>query len=230
MPTLTVYPEAGAGGSNTTCDGLIVNFRSGTSWEAVRNQTEGTVVDTAGTGNTVMQIYYSSGSSARAIARAFYAFDTSSLGADASITSAIISIWGTSKNDATSSAYNTCIVASTTADDNNLVLGDFDNVGATPLSNVKAYADFSVTGYNDYTLTEDGKGAISKDGISKFALRNKNYDIDNVQPPSFASVAAAVSMSGTYADNTGTDNDPKLVVEYSASAVTTNAILFGTNF
>jgi hypothetical protein len=57
-----------------------------------------------------------------------------------------------------------------------------------------------------------GIAAISKTGVSKFGLRNANYDVAQVTPPS-ANKQEAI-LNG-YTSEQGTDYKPKLVVTYT---------------
>ena len=80
------------------------------------------------------------------------------------------------------------------------------------------YANWLTTVYNDFTFNATGIGNINKTGISKFGTRNANYDVANTAPALSSINDRWHYLDGYFADETGTANDPKLVVAYSASS------------
>jgi hypothetical protein len=220
MATLTIYPDASTGA--TTCDAPIQTAAEA-SWAAARGASSGTAYPNDS--NTfVMQIFQNDLGDVFRIIRSIFTFDTSVGGTNplsgATINSATFSIYGTSKADAAGYAYDTCVVGATPAANNSIANGDFDQLGTTLYSSVKTYADFSTTGYNDYTLNATGIAAIATTGITALGIRNKNYDIDNVSPGLGPEQGTAERTDIYFADQTGTTNDPKLVIDYTAAATT----------
>jgi len=218
MATLTIYPDAGSG--NTSADGPIQVFGAAT-WAAARTASSGTAYPTTNH-IFVMQVYRNSDSTAYNLVRSIFTFDTSNGGLNplvgATINSATFSFYGISKNDGAGNAYDTILVLSTPATDDDVVDGDFDQVSATLYSAVKTYADFSTSGYNDYALNAAGLAGIDRTGVTCLGLRNKNYDIDNVQPAASEGPPTSARTDGYFADQTGTTNDPKLVIDYTPAA------------
>jgi hypothetical protein len=92
-------------------------------------------------------------------------------------------------------------------------------MGSTAWSNVVTYANWTGT-YIDFTYNATGLGLISKIGITKTALRNANYDVAATLPAWISATYSA--LSGYMADQTGTTNDPKLVVTYT---IPTNRVM-----
>jgi len=93
-----------------------------------------------------------------------------------------------------------------------LEAGDFDSLGSI------AYCDSAITydswvtdDYNDFTLNAAGIAAVSKTAVSKFGLRNANYDVAET-PPSWLSFSA--SAFGHWCAEKGEGFQPKLVVVY----------------
>jgi hypothetical protein len=222
--TLTAYPVAG---NNSPCDGRAYIFSVGTTWSNIVNGagTTGTATDS---NNYYVYIFASSGSPDWSVNnRSIFLFDTSGLDAlgDITISAATLSLRGTAKaDDGTAISPNIDIYTSNPASTSTIVASDYSNLGSisqtgSPIS----YASFSASGYNDFPFNATGIGNISIDGISKFGARNANYDVSGSTPT--WSSSSEHSMTGYYADQTGTDNDPKLVVTYTLPA-TSNFLMF----
>jgi hypothetical protein len=147
-------------------------------------------------------------------------FGTSGLTEAATISAAILSLYGTSKADLGSWTPNINIYTSAPASNNQLAAGDYDSVGTVVQCDTAiTYAGWSTAGYNDFTFNATGLGNISKTGISKFGARNANYDVAN-SPPTWGSGNPSAHVSGYHADQTGTTNDPKLAVAYTLNTGT----------
>ncbi len=206
--TLVVYPDAGSGG--TTCDGRVRNTGNELSWATIRTQQaafadlSGSLIGPHAHGDTVSDTYDQ-------LYREFLHFDTSFLGPSALVSTVTYSIRGTGK---TSGLGETPlhVVQSTAASSNNLVANDFGQVGSLSFASV-AYSSYSTTGYNNIALNAAGIANISKSGVSKFAER-LGFDLDNT-PPTWATGASS-NLIHRAADNTGTTEDPKLTIEYTA--------------
>jgi hypothetical protein len=148
------------------------------------------------------------------VIRGFYLFNTDSLTSDVNISSATLSLYGSNKSDALSIAPDINIYSSNPAANNDLVNNDAVCVGSTPFSTAITYSGWSTTGYNDFSLNADGLNNISKIGVSKFSTRNANYDVAAIEPA--WTVSAISNFKNLGSETTGTTQDPKLVVEYSA--------------
>jgi hypothetical protein len=140
-------------------------------------------------------------------------FDTSTLTSSASISAAVLSFVSNSvTNNYTDS---TAVSSSSPASNTSLVAADHNiaNLGSTSFG---ALANASIntdgTTYNDITFNSDGRSAISKTAISKFALRFLG-DITNT--PYAGGLATGNNVTMFLADNTGTSKDPKLVITYT---------------
>ena len=217
FPTLgPVFPDAGDPGTNTIDGYCSVSGFSEQSWAAlignagnfhdstVDEDIGGCFIWSGGTSNTWIRM-----------ARGFYHFLTSGIGAGNTVSAATFSIWGTAKQDGLSATPDMTVVQSNAAAANALADSDYANTGSTQFATPITYAGWSTTGYNDFALNASGLAAISLTGVTKLATRNANYDLAAVSPTWVASVLS--SFSGRYADFTGTANDPKLSVTYSAS-------------
>jgi hypothetical protein len=114
------------------------------------------------------------------------------------------------------------IYSSNPASNTALVAGDFDSLGTTAFCDTPILFTNWGTGYNDFALNASGLAAISKTGVSKFGLRNANYDVaDELDPnnhdPSWSSDTTS-AVSPWYSEK-GEGYQPKLVVTYTTSGV-----------
>ena len=149
--------------------------------------------------------------------RSFYSFDTSSLGAGASISGATFGYYGYSKSDGLSCTPSVNLygwVPSSNA--NTLVNGDYSKRGTTAFCDTPiTYSGWSTSGYNNFALNASGIGNISKTGVSCFSLLNDSYDVAGTQPNW---VTSAASYLRGYTSDNGS-NEPQLVVTYTSGAV-----------
>lgn len=213
MATLTVNPSDGTGGTTgfgaVRCAGLDV------IWGSLTAQTDGTGVQQPINQGIGVGITASSTTNQWAgLRRTFMTFDTSTLGASATITSAVLSIYGRGKDDSLGITPNIDVYTSTPSSNGTFDIADFDQVGTTSQTGSPiSYASFNGSnGWNDFTLNATGRGNINKTGITKFALRNANYDVANSAPGSWAdSVTSTFTIGGT----SDTGFEPKLVITYS---------------
>ena len=74
---------------------------------------------------------------------------------------------------------------------------------------------WSTSAYNDFTLNATGISNVSKTGVSKFGLRNPEYDVANSAPANPGGAVQNTLVCHYDADRTGTTNDPKLTVVHS---------------
>lgn len=186
------------------------------------NSGAGTGVDRAGVNLNFALIHASITSNQwQRIDRSIIVFDTSSLPDTDTIDSAVLSLFGTAKLDNLSVAPNVDIYTSTPTDDTNIDAADYSQVGTTSQTGSPiSYASYSASAYNDFTFNATGKGNISKTGKSKFSVRNANYEVSG-SAPSWTSNAISYCQSYSV-DQTGTANDPKLVVEHSVTTTNSN--------
>lgn len=215
--TSTFYPDAGTGG--TTVDG--------TARRGGINETFSTIIAGAGTlsddTSTTVRVFLRASITSNQydqLRRSILTFDTSSLTAGATISSTVFSLFGVAKANALGSP-DIDVVASTPASNNAVVSGDYSQLGSTVFSSI-TYSSYSISAYNDFTLDANGIANVSKTGISKFGTR-MSWDTDGSFGGSWSAVANS-SLNAKSADETGTTNDPKLVVEYEA--VTSTGFLF----
>ena len=215
--TLTAYPNADADDPKTTVDGITkhrLTSGSGVDWSVLV-----AAAGTAGESNwSTDHVFYSQSDSVsgkwKSLDRTMYLFDTSAISADDLLFGATLSLYGYSKADTGSYTPDVNIYSSEPASNTAIAAGDFDSYGSTPFSSAITYASWSTSAYNDFSLNADGIANITKGGVSKFGARNANRDVANSAPTWGNTLSAYVD--GYFSDNTGTANDPKLVVIYGA--------------
>lgn len=147
--------------------------------------------------------------------RGIFLFDTSGLPDNANISAATLSIYGSNKTDALTITPDVNVYSSNPASNTALVPGDYACLGSTAFSSATTYANWSTTGYNDFALNSSGIAQISKTGVSKFGLRNANYDASGTAP-AWSDSGLPMSTLQNYYTEQGTNYKPKLVVTYTA--------------
>lgn len=212
--TLVAYPQEGTGGSNTTFDAYFEYSYDGKTWAQMHDAASTTARDT---GNEWRAVGFSLGTSDKwyRLERSEFTFDTTAV---VYPSSAIFSFRGSSKSDGGSWLPTINVVASNPAVNNAGTATDFATFGTTPFSTKKTYANYSTSGYNDFTLNAAGLAAIVAGGITKLGIREADYDIPNIEPAKGKGDYVGCYFRGYFADQTGTTYDPKLVVEYTATA------------
>lgn len=211
--TETAYPDAGTGG--TTVDGAVLSPIDA-SWDTAHDATTGS---TAYTTNTSRPCDVGRTGGSYFMYRNFFLFDTSAIPTADEIDSAALSLYATSKqvNDNDAQAY-IGIVQSSPASNSTIATSDFDQCGAVNNPDKAAERTIdanSTSAYNDYTFNATGRGWIDPDGVTKLGSR-EGHDIEDSVFGGGVNDLNRVIFS--HADNSGTTQDPKLVVEHSEAA------------
>ena len=207
--TLTAYPVPG-----TTVDGWVNGVDAGNAtWANLIARTGDNYDDSDATG-TLIHIDASVESAKwTMLKRGIFLFTTSSLPDDATIDAAVLSVNGYEKSDGLSVTPDMNVYASTPASNTALANGDFSQLGSTAFATAVGYSSWNDAGYTALTFNSTGRAAISKTGISKFGIRNANYDVA-ASAPSWSNSESYIRIY--YSDQTGTTADPKLVVTYNS--------------
>lgn len=215
--TSTFYPDANP--ESTSFDGWCSYDNLSSSWDTTHDATSC---------NSPNDTLASSGVFADStwlatnfrITRAAVLFDTSALPDSDGISSAVMSVYFHSKSDGDNDAQAyLAVVDSTPASNTGIAAGDYDLIGDAINNPTKLSSDVDITGittgtYTDFTLNGSGISAISKTGITKLGLR-EGHDIEDI---SIVSTNKASRADGYGADQSGTSQDPKLVIEHSAAS------------
>lgn len=221
MPTSTFNP---ASGLNSPVDGDAFRFSSGgESWATIRAGA-GTGADPSAASQFSPNVeVLAAGGNFRTLTRGIILFDTSSLPANATITSATFSIWIISKGDSWTDG-GLCLVSSAPASNANIATTDFPtaNFGTTEYATRVTLASITTGQYLDMALNASGLTFINTPGIQKFGLMI-SYDLDNTSKATTAGFSANVDVD--YADNGS--NIPKLAITYTTPTTTaTPTLLF----
>lgn len=231
MSELTVYPDAHP--ESTSVDGYTRNAVATDTWAARREVAGAVSVDTSA--SNLNAGFNTSHVTDKFISfyRSIVLFDTSALGAGATISSAVCEFICISKNEGVGSqsislttslpASNTGLVAA-----DHITLGD-DPTDSSSTSTIQApnvtvdslTADSST--FNRWTLNAAGLASISKTGITKFGLRN-SADASGVEPD-WTGDASCICAFATAEDSSPADLRPRLVIQYTA-AFTPKVIMF----
>lgn len=214
------YPDAGEGA--TSVDGwmeTLYEIGTGPTWST---HTARTAADHTNDTGTLLSLQIVSdatgGDHWRQLSRGFLGFNTAPLGTDV-VTSATMSVFGTTKQNGVGISPEPTfdVYTASPASNNVLVAEDFDQVGSVSQTTGNiSLASWNTSGYNTWTLSSVGVGNINKTGVTNFSLRN-NYDVANAAPND--SAWASTEVEGYAADQTGTANDPQLVVEHAAVTI-----------
>lgn len=209
MGVLTFYPAAGA---NSPVDGVIYRNDYGTNllWSQIRDAASGTDKDVTENSGPVGQLESKTTSGKWAwLRRSYYLFNTAAL-SGLSVVSAILSLFGTGKNDVLSQSID--VVASTPAANDDLALADYSQIADVAFATPIAISAWNSSGYNDFALNASGLANINAAGISKFGGRLSG-DRSNTEP-SWSASQNCYALA-YYADRADTTEDPKLAVTYS---------------
>lgn len=203
--SLVAYPDPNP--EVTTVDGQIRHATA--SWAATRSAASGSQANSDD--NTIDILSIKQGP-AYFISRGFFLFDTSSIGDPDTINAATLSLYATAiTNDDDDGDDYLALVSSAPATNTNLITADYNDVGSTEYGSVPDIGSLTLSAYNVITLTEAGRNTISKTGVSKFAVR-EGHDFDDSAPVGNNTVTVSS------ADHSGTSQDPKLTVTYTAPA------------
>lgn len=204
MTTLVVYPDAGSGGASV--DGHVRRSGVDVDFNTIHDAATGTNTSKVSTAQAMARLQASSTSNQyQRLDRGVATFDTTSIPAAATVTSAQLTVYGTAKSNGLGSP-DLDVVDVSLAATNDIVTGDYDGLGTTVYAST-AYAGFSTSGANNFTVPTT---SIVKEGVSQYGFR-LSWDTDDTPPTWYTT--ADTYFSFTNADN-GT-NRPTLTVEYT---------------
>lgn len=217
----TFYPDAHV--ETSSVDGRVYRWNAGATWATNRDHTDGT-------GASDIEPFESSiklrtgATNWYGIIRSIYLFDTSGLPDGATITAAVLSIFGKAKvNTFSTATFAVNIYSSNPASNTAIGTADYDQLGTTAYSDSDiTYDAWSIIAYNNFTFNATGRAAISKVGISKFGAREATHDAADNEDFE-ASKQAGVDCY--FAEQGDTTNDPKLVVTYTTALLVTPSTL-----
>lgn len=216
--TLTQYPQAGMGGANVTCDGIVRRSSVDETFATIRAGAGTHVDDTANdypagmfasvTTNQFIHLY-----------RSAFMFDLSAIaiGAD-TINSLVFSVYVNNYTNGLGNDVNYIVDVTPTAN-NTLATGDYGNFTTTLLSDGNITDNAPTNGaYNGLTFNATGLSKIAN--ITKIGMRG-GWDKNNSFAGSWSNGLRS-SLTIYFADQTGTTTDPKVDVDYTLLIPTTN--------
>ncbi len=213
----TVYAAAG--------DGIVNNYAG--DWASTHDATTGLSVDSATEFVTVSSNTVSGKIAGSTISRIFLPFDTSSIPAGATITSATLGAYATNTPPTyPGDAYDyISVVRTSQATHTTLVLNDYDNVASTEgiaTGDRKEVSTITIGNYITFPLNATGITWIAKAGVASncsatagitcLGIRD-GHDIQNTSPGVDAVTTYAIFSSS---EVTGTSQDPYLAITYTA--------------
>lgn len=207
----TFYPDPNP--ETTTVDGLGVQSSNAGTWAITHDLTSSNQAFDDGTSifprcdvNAGFPRLY----------RGFMLYDTSSLGASATVSAVQISLYGHGKSGSSTMG----IVQSNPASNTAITTADFDafTVHEDTATATIDSASFSITGYNDLSFDATGLTWINTTGITKLGARMIHDYSDTITHTNGNPSGTNTNMQFRSADQTGTSQDPALEVTYSAAA------------
>ena len=219
--TLTQYPDPHP--ETTTIDGFCATGTNNT-FQAMIAQDGETKDDT---GVNIFQGFGSLGGLGSTFSRMRHAslgFDTSAIGAG-EISSATFSYKAHAKENSLTPSGDVSLIISAPASNTALALADYqDAFNSTTLLASEVDVDTITaddSAYTDHAFSATGRGLVVGDGVTNIGWMMKQV-VDGTAPTGGNGDLIVQAHS---ADETGTSEDPKLVVEYTVS-FTPKAIMF----
>ncbi|NTW31491.1 MAG: hypothetical protein HGB12_02505 [Bacteroidetes bacterium] len=209
--TSTFYPDAHTESAST--DACVGRFSVNETWATIRDG-NGTTADVDLANSEIINVADATGTNWKHMRRAIYLFDTSTLPDDCSISNSTFSLFGSSKYDYYTESAS--LVSSNPSTNTAIIASDYGTFGTTKFANDIAISAFSTSGYNDWSMNSSGLSSISKTGVTKLGVRTAN-EINTDTHPSSGTNGQGSRIEGYYSEQTGTDYDPKLVVNYTTS-------------
>lgn len=216
--TSTFYPDPHP--ETNTIDGWVRNFNE--NWATCHNAAIGWDINADAI--TINTRIGQGGGGSYEIRRSFVLFDISAIGTD-EVSSATLGTYlvSTSNGDNDGDDYMT-VVQSSPASDTNLIIADYDQCGAIhlPTEGIATGDRLDLTGlaidqYYDFSLDSTGLGWVTTardgDGIIRLGMREGHDTQDHIYADGLGTYNSYACSS---ADEAGTMQDPKLVIEHSS--------------
>lgn len=183
---------------STTADGYVEHTGT-TSWAATRSDATGDSAVSNGLNySAAMYARHQSKASDWTIVRSFFYFDTQDLPDEATITGAVLKLYGITNADSDVSAQKGTQAAS-------LTTADFDSFSGSEYGHVT----WGIV-YKSITFNATGKSEIVKDGTTKICCREYTHDYSDSAPSD-----TTYSNGCYYADKADITYDPKLEIDYT---------------
>lgn len=203
----TIYTDADV--ETSSVDGYVESATN-SSWDTVHDASSGNSTNDT---NTYIKPLTRHNGSEYDIIRAFILFDTSTIPDADTINSAVISLYPYDRNNQDNDAQSyISVVSSTPTSNTTIATGDYNQVGSTNFASINI-SSFTLDTYNDFTLNASGISNIDKTGVSKFGLR-EGHDLEDT----VISNGDTNNVLFRSADQTGTVNDPMIVITHEGDS------------
>lgn len=218
--TTTVY-------ANPDGSGVFSEGNPGRSWASLLAQTGTSGQNANATGLDTYTIAATTANQWRYLGQGHFGFDTSAITDTDTIDSATFSIYGSTTNGGKvdNNSHSVSVVESTYSAP--IGSNDYEAIGSTKFASDMTITAWTDSAYNDFALNASGLANISKTGTDKFALALE-ADVSATAPSWTSGNAAGVDT--TYSEQTGTTQDPKLVIEHTAAVAPTDYSKYGNTF
>jgi hypothetical protein len=211
--TTTAFPNAGTGTSPN--DANVSRSGADEAWATIVAGAGTGAADAAASANAARVRASTTTDQYEALFRGSYGFDTTPVGTD-TISSATLSVF-LSAGAALGLGDDTVeVVSSAPANEADHVAGDYANFGSTSFGQISTMIGLSTVAYTDITLNASGISHIDGAANTIYGLRLGD-DVSGTASWTWSS-AGQSGIQTFFADQAGTDNDPKLVVEHAAAA------------
>jgi hypothetical protein len=212
----TFYPDANP--ESATVDGDVARAAVDETWTAIRAGVGTTSIDSSAYRQVAAVARSSTTNQFSVLQRGIFLFNTSSLGEDAEITAATLSLYSVQAYDEQGSpnSFSVNIVSTSPASNTGLTAADYGTFGSTVFSIGVGFTSWATLQYINYALNSAGIAAINRTGISKYGTRDETYDINGTTPPWSANTYTIISARNA---EYGT-NIPKLTVTYTVGGTT----------
>lgn len=212
---------------STVGDGYCITSTSGDSWATAHDKTSASFDYTATTMDAVCDALAGAGGIRNT--RMFFSFDTSAIGTD-NVQSATFSLYFKGYAGAGHATRTMYLIKTTQSSTSTLEANDYDNVDTIhPMVTAGSVSMPSSGGtgvYKDFTINPDYRSWINRTGHTKLGVV---YDADALATTGHSNAPSSTQSHREFytSDQTGTSNDPKLVVEHTASPICDYLIIAG---
>jgi hypothetical protein len=198
------------------------------SYDNAVSSTTGRLNSSSATSDYIGGQYYFNGDGGYVLFRCGFTFATgATIPGGNTVSAATFSVYGTGKQNQGTSGLSINVYSFAPANESSYAATDIDAFGTTDYATAIAYASLSTAGYNDFTLNASGRSAIVK-GSGNTVLGTTESDWDTPNRISTANSNPSITppnpsnnyLQGYHVDQTGTANDPVLVVTHAAGATT----------
>ena len=201
-------------------DAQVGRANGNESWATIRDSA-GTALNRTGT--TANTLIVTNAGVFFQLYRSIFIFDLSALPDHATISAITLSLYGTQKETHPSYSPTLNLYDATPASTTTLVAADYSTVGTTAYATAKTYAAFDDSGYNAFALNSAGIAAAQAAYAAgtKFSVgaREATYDAADNEPTVYGTDVMVFQVSTR--DQSGTGQDPKIVVTYTVTFTAT---------